>query len=564
MKDTLIASAGCCAMKRPPKDGHNAVRRAVEVGKEAAHRDHALPLAVLLDMEALLRGNFQPAEIGNRGGVKGSPHAQAYNDKLREIYRQALKILDQRRADDKHPYVDYLPLLLERWPRQKAFTCSMPELRKHYDELFSEEDHQKILAKWGAPRSWDPIWNDILPEPKPAAKPDDNPAAKPDAAARPPIAGTLLSQVSTANRGSDAHDRASSAAQLYVDADDWEIWPDQIRRIRRLKQTFSKIWEPVQRTPEDLDPFIGLIPYSVLARKPDIQVESDIVNRNFYKINDPSVPMPPPNFNIHLCVLVGYASSGATHNWVKSAERQRYAAAELSLNGTVSGGAAPRKNGFHTFASTAQGLTALLLDDWREALRGMRVRFFLHRAWTRTDAPEADANVAWKPGVRWKDHLHVDDALLPAEFAGRLFRRYTDFDWAHSSVRRDLRKMNASGRNWYCCVVPRHELTARGFRSQVSRPNVAPTWIAPGRILPAGITQLLVVDTGKGAADGTPETAQGIAVTQYRLREYTGRSELSPIPRLEGRPSELDLSFINARISALDMVLDALENRARS
>lgn len=293
------------------------------------------------------------------------------------------------------------------------------------------------------------------------------------------------------------------AAQLYMLARDPELLPEQRLLIQRLifrrKQQIST---PLVSSWEEQDPNFGRWVLGTLCFGE--YGEFKIANNNHPRLNNPPISVPPPHVEVHLCV---------GSDWVTAVN-----------------------------CSAVNGFTALLLDDWRVALRPLDVSFHLHRL-----SPRLLNVGAFRPGRRWRD-LNVK-SLPPARATGGLFLRpnyadlATDGNWSVGPTACDRR-------SWWCVCLLENDLRSLGFSPTASSGVTGQrsrSWFAAVSRLPSQVDHVVVVP---------PEPAPGALL---RVRRMSDGVELEPVRTRQRDLPEND--YLRLRVVALDLLLDELWTR---
>ena len=294
-----------------------------------------------------------------------------------------------------------------------------------------------------------------------------------------------------------------NAAAFYVRAEDPPISPEQKKNIRRLLfRRKMLISSPLVTSWEEQDPYWGRWVLSTLCYEE--YGEFKILNNNHPRLNNPPSTLPPRRAEVHLCWGAGF--SGAAD------------------------------------ASALQAVVALLLDDWRSALRGFRIGFHMHRL-----SPLPQSRFAGMAGPRWRDAQR--GSLPPQHVIGTCFRRpsYADIaldgKWAAAA--------NIAGRqSWRCAFVLESDLHGLGFSPEASAGIDGFTtggWYASQSLLPSGLDHVIVVPPAEG--DGmflkVIDNNDGVMLSPIRTHPYNVNHK----------------DYARLRIIALDLLLDELWKR---
>ena len=317
-----------------------------------------------------------------------------------------------------------------------------------------------------------------------------------------------------------------AAARLYVTAQDPPPVADHDPRVRQLIRRKQFVSVPLVTAFEEQDPRYGHIVLSTLTKGE--YGEFLIVNHLDPRISSPQASIPPYEVAIRLCWGTGFA--GVSESYSPDG-RERIA-----------------------YASILQGLVALLLDDWREALRLLPVKFFLHRMrpYRKYGRNMVDSI---KGGRRWR-YLKAKESMLPPEdVVGLIFERA---DTASVSLQRkwQVDQNQSSDRGWWCGFVLRRDLRELGFVERISglrhdgRQMLG--WEAERSALPGRLSHVIVIDEPAG---------QGNILRVHSSPGGLGRMTLYPMRRYHHLAKDDDYSFRALRKAALNLALDELQAR---
>jgi hypothetical protein len=511
-----IARSAACALTSGAAQPLAAVAAALERGRRAAEHGGLLPLPVLLDAGAFL-------EFAGREPVRrNSPpraRVQEYDKWLEEV-RQRIAEAPRLWSEPEDaspspaPLGDgvLLPLLLSCWWGGKG-TGTSREWAEAYAALeASPERATQIHRAWSGLRSPDQEWSWWPGHPK-----------KPSAE----IAGHALLWSLFAAREPHFPERFDHAAgDLYLCAERPSPLPDQMRRIQQLKlRRREPEQSPQMRTAEEQDPWCGRVPLAALVPDSFDEVIHRIENHETPRLNSPQPNRHPRPVHVHLGWTAGFAALTREH-------------------GNLPPGPEPR--GRATEAATAAALTLLLLEDWRAALRGLPLRFHLHRG-----APAAPRSLdLGKGGARWWGGPLPPDGVVTA-----VFERPSLVQAASARPGWESASMPVTG--WLCGCVAESDLPEMGFQLSPrirlwTAPRVSPS--GSGKpLLPAGMTHLIVLDPPRG---------QGWICQVWNSPD--GRTcELRPLRERLPQPVRPDPSFQALRLNTLEVLLDVLPLKLR-
>ncbi|HXM46109.1 MAG TPA: hypothetical protein VN924_33060 [Bryobacteraceae bacterium] len=302
------------------------------------------------------------------------------------------------------------------------------------------------------------------------------------------------------------------AAVLYLHAEDPPLLPEQRWLVQKLVfRRKQQISTPLITSWEEQDPNFGRWVLGTLCSGE--YGDFKIANNNHPRLNKPPSSVPPPNIEVHLCFGAGW--NGAAR------------------------------------AYSVAGFAALLIDDWRSALRPLDVSFHVHRL-----APLPHSIGPILPGERWRDLQ--ERRLPPTRAVGALFLRsdYGDLvegpAWTPPPTR--------SGVGWWCASLLQDDLHELGFSPRVGRAG----WFAQNSRLPAPVEHVILVPSlgaefqfsGK-SLNAEPEGSAEL----LRVRRENGGIALNPV-RTRDRTFPTR-HYLQLRILALDLLLDELWAKAR-
>jgi hypothetical protein len=295
------------------------------------------------------------------------------------------------------------------------------------------------------------------------------------------------------------------AASLYWHASDPPLSASQKSALRRLtNRRRVQGSTPLVTSWEEQDPHHGRWVLSTLAQGE--YGEFKIVNSNHPRLNSPPQTRPLRPLAVHLCWGCGFA------------------------------GAAD--------AGVLQGCVALLLEDCRAALRGIRVHLHLRRL-----APVPAASLpAFTPGDRWRDARHSPLRLPPARAVGLLFARASFGDLA-ADPRWQVSGAGARGRGWWVACLLESDLPQLGFsRTPAALEGFGTAaWHAPAAGLPEAIQHAVIipVQPGPGAF--------------FRVHRSSSGVSLDPLP--VNHPNVTDTDYWRLRTHFMDLLLMALAQK---
>jgi hypothetical protein len=508
------------------------VEQALRAGAWAARQGVCLPAYCLLDLHVLLPPGEHPVPIPGRDRQQ-TAITWPYDRWLEEFCSAApekLRRLSFRQGATPTSR-DYLSLLIAAWPgRQPAGPWAGPWERA-YQELARVPN--RVLQAWEATRTLDrQAWEEWWPGP-----------VAPPSLSLPPA---LWARFTSARPGLPLPEKFDhEAAHLYLTAEDVGLLPHQVVKIHRLQSLRAEEGRVQTDSYEEQTLYEGAHSLSTLTL-------GEIGDHKFAQGTDPRQGAPPraqvpPTLRVHLCWLLGYSALLETvpAPW---------------LGYPLEGEAPPPRQPAPQVnqSSFFQALMALLLDDWRMALSGLRVRFHVHRI-----SPEQSSAEAGRPGGRFKALAREPAGGLPsAELIALLFERLdhaqlalAQLAWKKVPGQRPgfVSSMGTQASptppGWWCGCVRVEDLPDLGFhgppgaaRDHGHRP---PTWKATGGGLPREVSHLLVVDL------------PGQTGWIYRVVRVEGECQLRPLPLRHQRATG-QVPFAALRHAAIDTLLDVL------
>jgi hypothetical protein len=508
--EAVIRSASLAATL-PPSGADAVVEWAVRAGARAAERGVALPLPVLLDVRSLWIGRTRPRRL-LRPAPSPSEESRAYEEWLAgfcDRCRAWFGIPAGGHASTAES-LDILPALVSAWPDGGP---SAVGFRSLYTALEARENLSRVLSAWEGPRDADVSrlrrWlpgTDHEPEPT--------------------LAGGFWSLHATAGEtvwldATFDHE----AARMYLSAPDPPLSPEQQRRIIKLRRRRQST--ELSRFPhsfEEPNPYAGAWMLATLVLE-EIG-DHKIVNGTDIRISSNPPAVPPRDVDVHLHWAFGTAGLRQKHAAPRFGERPAPA------------GVRPED------ASVLQGFAALLFDDWRCALRNLPVRFHAH-----CGVPDAAGDSFGRGGRRWKPSASSAVPMPPQRAVARFFRRC---DWTALPERGLRWQPPRRLGGWGCLLVLRCDLCAFGFtEGEQERFPGQLVWRAKTAALPGSISTVIILD-----APG------GHGVLCRALRSHS-EVFLAPVHRRAMAESKPDPAFLDIRSSALDLLLDALEQLLR-
>ncbi len=524
----LVASAACAGNPGP----WVSLRKALDWGRRAAEQGRALPLPLLLDLAEDLADTQEQAPSQAAALESPGPGVAGYDRWVRSLGELARLFVGTRQEDlslyqteistaqierltdpDRRPTgePDYLPFIL--WALDLPEDTTPPEeLARAYRFLRSSEERQTaLLEAWRGPRPpevdsrWD-WWRKI----RAACQEDPTPAG-------------LWSRFATEAGAEWLHERLDHVAgEIYLRDTPADLTLDQSRRIDFLKQRRNEVFfTPMTTCYEELDPFQGAIALSTLCMGEYGMYK--IANRSAVWISNPPATRPSHEVHVHL-------------TWTC-----RYEGLRQEVEWTVPGD--PPETIRPAASSLLQGLAALLIDDWRCALRLLPVHFHLHR----NGGSHEELNLG-AGGPRWRNP-GMQSYLPPAQVVAHLFRRNSLADLAGCEDHWTAPEGAADNTYhfWFGLILA-SDLRGLGFQEAVETGGFSGDWTGPAGRLPDCLSRVVVL---------APESQLHWTICDIR-REV--REELSPraaCPEAHGEPHP----YLALRRAALDVLLEALDRR---
>lgn len=566
--ESLPQTAACAAVSgRQGTREH--VRNAIAAGLQAASHATYLPLPVLLDLDVLLGGDDRLEIPWRRSSCRP---AVLYDRVLGRICEQVRRCLADQNAPSAGSVPDYVFLSTLQWCPPQAIRSGSDYRQRcriwadAYTEWQQNESAvEQILDCWRRPRmNASVLWNEVAPAGKPTSDSEHSRRK-----VNPDDIWFLFRWYDNSRQVAEKFDH--HAGQLYFDADDPEVLPDQTHRIRRLHQRINTYELPVKMTPDEQSLLIGDYPLSLLITEPFEHLACRLINHWDPRLNRPPTCNPPRRVHLHICWTSGMASEATRHGFVKTgASQQRPAGTKPNAPADSGPESESRTSLVRTsYASTVQVLTALIVDDLRTALRGLPVSVHMHRT---AAAPIAGFSVnAGEPGTRWKETVFGGGKLPRADVIHLLFRRrlITETEQRSPGFRipadeRGFHRTERHPQHWFLGVVWKGDLVdddTTGHRAighirfqplnRIQNSCTVSAWRCRAEDIPEYLTHLLLVDRGNGTGQF------------FEIRRERRNVRLLPRRQHRSGPSAglNDPSFVDLRTDILDLVLDALETR---
>ena len=514
---TRISDRAVCAVTCGNRD---ILDSALEWGELASRDGHPIELPILLDAAVILG-----AVHGRRNGVRWRSDdryeaAREYGDWIRGMCRQARDYVGIGAGNNR----SILPYLMHVSPRPtdgrpvEVWSKAYGLLRE------SEELRHKILSAWrpGSRSSRDQWawWK------KSRLTEDASPSG-------------LWSRFSGVAGLEWLHESVDHiAAEVYLRSKGTKPTLSQSLLIQRLlKRRREMVSHPMTTSYTEQDPYHGATTLATLAMG-DYGLFK-IANRSAVWISEPPSTKPPRPMNIHLCwthAYPGLCDKSALalplplppDGWNGNSE-------EIKLGPAVD----------CSHASILQGIVALLIDDWRSALRKLPLHYHLYRG------PSADKGLPLgKGGPRWRNPCCFS-SLPPSNAVEYLFHRPSHVDLANKAEWELPARATDSRANWWCGCALLSDLRELGFerrRDTIVGYKDRGYWAGPLQCLHRCISHLIVVDPGESLR-------WSICRVQQR-----GHCELRPMRGWAETEGE-SYPFKKLRINALDLVLTVLKSR---
>ncbi len=505
--------------------------KALEWGQRAAGQGCALPLPLLLDLAEWLARREGPPSGAAQALNPPEPGPTGFDRWVWELaglirdfvgvrmedlslYQTELSPAGIRRLGDPEPSradePDELPFLM--WAVRNAPTESSESLAEAWALLRRSEQMQEALIEaWRGPRppAQDPRWN--WWSRFQVGEPED------------PSAAGLWSRFATDAGAEWLHDRLDHVgAEIYLQGGAVDPTAQQARRIDLLQRRRNEVFfTPMTTCYEELDPFQGAIALSTLSMGEYGMYK--IANRSAVWISNPPSARPSHDVHVHLTWTCRFEGLQQTASWSVPGEPLVAPAASL-----------------------LQGIVALVLEDWRSALRHLPVRFHLHR-----DGDEREELNLGPGGPRWRGP-GARTGLPPAQAVARLFRRDSlallaegEADWTVPPGSAD----NAF-HYWFGFILA-EDLRSLGFQETLETDGFQAGWEGPPGRLPDCLSRLAILDP----APHMDRLDWSLAEVRREGRDLLRPRTRCPEPGGEPHPCPA------LRRSTLDVLLEALDRR---
>ncbi|HEX3045582.1 MAG TPA: hypothetical protein VHY08_12560 [Bacillota bacterium] len=540
------------------------VVKALAWGEDAAGKGRPIALPILLDVIELLQ-NDHPPQIRSAA----SELFKDYDQWMQQFHKinpgngtndwsWSRSMLSKEEQDafmsplqSKAP--DYLPYLTTVITiKENQYTSA--EWQQAYRELRNSKDHRSnILAAWQGARNtdeelWNWWWSDQLDEPyidfwnRFVTEYCQQCPLKWD------LNKCLEKGLECWQQGADHH-----AGKVYLQAEITKLTEKQTARIQHLlRRKLDCMSNPLITSYEEQDPYNGAITLATLSMGEYGLFK--IINRSAIWLADPPASLPPDPVRIHLCWTEAYR--GLSH------KTQLQIGASAPSNRQNVPPKAPVEY-FMRETSVIQGIVALIIDDWRTALRELPVLFYLHdgvvRKETQKDEEEKAKTLALgKGGKRWRNP--EDPALLPPSLVVHyLFQRQSFAKLAGGTGGTNGKtkwKVPANAADtmtdWWCGCISGEDLKDLGFQKVQSQFHEKPPWVGP----PNHPNQ-----------PKFPQCLSHVIVLEFQQQCWTicqanqDKRQIELWPVMEGDLESDPYPFHQLRGCALDLALSALEIR---
>ncbi len=527
---SLVADAACAGLPGSPA----ALDKALEWGQRAAEQGHALPLPLLLDLTGWLERQEGQSPGGTEELAPPEPGPAGFDRWVWELaglirhfvggrledlslYQTELSSAElSRLANPDHPRAgepDSLPFLL--WAVRPVPVESHARLAEACRVLRRSEPLKADLDRaWRGPRppAGDPRWRWW-------ADMGDGPSGDPS------VAG-LWSRFASEAGADWLHERLDHvSAEVYLRGGAMNPTSQQARRLDFLQRRRSEVFfTPMTTCYEELDPFQGAIALSTLSMG-DYGMYK-IANRSAVWISNPPSARPSHKVHVHLTWTTRFEGLLQSAVWPIPAE----------------GSDEPDRLEVPA-ASLLQGIVALVVDDWRSALRHLPVQFHLHR-----DAEDQEGLNLGVGGPRWRGP-GARTGLPPAHVVARIFLRNSLADLASGEADWSVPAGSAdnSYHYWFGFILA-NDLRSLGFRESRESDGTTPGWEGPPGRLPDCLSRLVLLDPGLGV-DWT--------ILDIRRERSDLLSPRTRCPEPGGEPHP----YPALRRATLDVLLEALDRR---
>jgi hypothetical protein len=518
-----------------PRGPETVIRTALSDGLWAAKHGCGIPLPLLLDANAILYTQSARLPIFRNKPAQWPAELDSYDRWLLGLHR----IVQKSNLACEH---NVLPLLVDGWSANQPKLPALGDWIHAYTTLQNKPTVIQDISKlWLAPRSGKPeLWREWLPSP-----PRQIVLKKKWDHAHHPVGKHSLdedkqrtspwywSNYATATALDWLHESFDHpAARMYAEAKDVPLLPDQQQRIERLiRQRRQSGGDYTRDSREEQNPYFGEPPLDVLTKDEEELIRWLVERR--HGIAGPPSTQPPPAIYVHLCLINAFAG---IHQVVAPPKLQP--------------GEPPQQQASNsqTAASTLQGIAALIVDDWRFALRNLeQVEFFVHRG-----EPDFAEDTIGGGGERWKNDNRTSSFVPPPAVTVKFFqrRKWTDINLRALVWPNGIGNLDPFA--WWCLCVLKDDLPDLGFHAQIpAGGDFQIRWTAKASALPACISHIILLDPTNGAdeicwVDRKRSTGDGLALRPERRRQtYASNS---------------DISYHSLRIQALDILLSALES----
>ncbi len=527
---SLVAEAACAGLP----GSLAALDKALEWGQRAAAEGHALPLPLLLDLtEWLERPEGQLPGPTDQPAVP-EPGPGGFDRWVWELAGLIRYFVGVRQEDLSLYQTELSPAELQRWTNPDLPRAGEPDILPFLLWAVPPvpvESHARLSEAFRILRRSEPLKADLDRAWRGPRPPAGDPrwrwwAERGDEPSGDPSVAGLWSRFATEAGSAWLHERLDHvSAEVYLQGGAVDPTSQQARRLDFLQRRRSEVFfTPMTTCYEELDPFQGAIALSTLSMG-DYGMYK-IANRSAVWISNPPSARPSHKVHVHLTWTTRFEGLLQSAVWSTLAE-----GSEESDSLEVSA------------ASLLQGIVALVVDDWRSALRHLPVQFHLHR-----DGEDQEGLNLGVGGPRWRGP-GARTGLPPAHVVARIFRRNSLADLAASEA--DWTVPTGSADNsfhyWFGFILA-SDLRSLGFRDWRESDGTVRGWEGPPGRLPDCLSRLVLLEPAVGL-DWT------ILDIQRERDDLLSPRIRCPEPGGEPHPYPV------LRRATLDVLLEALDRR---
>ena len=406
------AQAACAASCGKNRD-ISVLETILERGIEAAHEGQFLPIPLLLDAFSIAHFIHPQAPVCERGWGAPLPKLLLYDEWLHALRERLWKgglcnggnwAKDTFRPEQS-PCSDWLDVVVEEWRNFANNGHDPAQWKKTLEQLQHSVDFkQTLLGAWSGERVQEPLaweWLDV-------ATPTQPPPNDANSAFRTYLSGIVRKE----HKRAWVHENMGyGQIAFYLQTEDLEMTQEQRNRLRRLMIRPKTDTSEYKALPEGI---AARGHFSLFTLTLGDYGFFKIANDSDLKLNSPEIGSPPKPARFSLRWLSSFEA--VTQQW-----------------GLLDDRCAITRDAF------LKGMLAVVLDDWRAALRAVPIRFRL----CPRDTSNGPLDMG-RGGKRWKSTVPEEGDGPAPDIVRTLFTRCTCVEAATRPC------------SWQCAPPSRH------------------------------------------------------------------------------------------------------------